>query len=84
MTESRTAHTALIFGATGGVGSSLARRLAASGWQVSLSARGRERLVALGEELTAHTEAADATDAEAVENVFSASCNKLGRASRAL
>ncbi len=79
MSESPTTPSALIFGATGGIGSSLARRLSAARWRVTLSAREHERLEALGNELGAHTEAADATDPKAVENAFSAACEKFGR-----
>jgi len=38
-----------------------------------------DRLEALGHELSAHTEPADATDAKAVETVFTAAFEKLGR-----
>lgn len=79
MSESPTTPAALVFGATGGIGSVLARRLTAAQWRVALSARGRERLEALGDELGAHTEAADASDPKAVENAFSAAYEKFGR-----
>jgi len=79
MSDAPTTSAAIIFGATGGIGSALARRLSATGWRLALSARGREHLEALGNELKAHTEAADATDAKAVESAFSAACDKLGR-----
>ena len=79
MSESPTTPAALLFGATGGIGSALARRLSATKWRVALSARGRERLEALGNELGAHTEAAAATDSKAVENAFSAACEKFVR-----
>lgn len=79
MSDTPASPAAIIFGATGGIGSALARRLSATAWRLALSARGRERLEALGNELLAHTAAADATDAKAVENVFSAACDKLGR-----
>lgn len=79
MTDSSTTPTALIFGATGGIGSALARRLSAAKWHVALSARGTERLQALGNELGAHTEAADATDPKALDNAFSGACEKFVR-----
>jgi len=79
MSESPTTPSVLIFGATGGIGSALARRLSAAKWRVALSARGSERLQALGNEVGAHTEAADATDPKAVENAFSAVCEMFGR-----
>lgn len=68
-----------IVGATGGIGSALARRLSSSGWRLALCARGLDRLAALKDELSAHIEAADAADPKALENAFSASCEKLGR-----
>jgi len=79
MSETPTTPAALIFGATGGIGSALARRLSAKGWRLALSARGRERLETLTSELSAHSEAADATDAKSVENAFAAACEKFGR-----
>ena len=79
MSETPTTPAAIIFGATGGIGSALARRLTAKGWRLALSARGRERLETLASELNAHTEAGDATDAKSVENAFAAACGKFGR-----
>ena len=79
MSETPTSPTALIFGATGGIGSALARRLTARGWRLALSARGRERLESMASELSAHTEAADGTDAKSVENAFAAVYEKFGR-----
>ena len=71
--------SAIIFGATGGIGSALARRLSIAGWRLALCARGQERLDLLGGELNAHIEPADATDAQSVENAFAAVCEKFGR-----
>jgi len=71
--------SALIFGATGGIGSALARRLTTAGWRLAVSARDAERLEVLGHELRAFPQVADATDAAAVENVFTNACEKLGR-----
>lgn len=79
MTNSNAKPTALIFGATGGIGSALARRLAAADWQLTLSARGAERLNILGEEISAHTHVADATDAKSVEAVFADAGDQFGR-----
>lgn len=79
MSEAPPSPSVLIFGATGGIGAALARRLSGAGWRVALSARGAERLQDLGQELGASTEAADATDPNAVENSFSAAWEKFGR-----
>ena len=79
MSGTHTTPAACIFGATGGIGSALARCLSSAGWRLALCARGRESLEALGTELGAHTEAADATDSKAVENAFSAACEQFGR-----
>lgn len=79
MNESSLPRTGIIFGATGGIGSALARRLTASGWRLALVARGEERLTALGRELGAHVEVADATNPKAVESAISAACERLGR-----
>ena len=79
MTDAPTTPSALIVGATGGIGSALTRRLSSRGWRLSLCARGAERLLELGNDLHAHTEIADATDLQSVENAFSAAWEKFGR-----
>ena len=79
MTDALPTPSALIVGATGGVGSSLARRLSSQGWRLALCARGAERLTVLGNELNAPTEVADATDLKSVENAFASACEKFGR-----
>lgn len=57
----------LILGATGGIGSALARRLTRAGARPILAARGEERLEALGRELDAPTVTLDATSFDAVQ-----------------
>ena len=79
MSDSTKTPSAIIFGATGGIGSNLSRRLSGDGWRLALCARGTERLTALGDELGVHCEPADATNFQAVENAFAAACEKLGR-----
>ena len=79
MTDSPSTPVAFIFGATGGIGSALARRLTSSGWRLALAARGRDRLETLGNELRAHVEPADATVSKAVEQAFASTHEKFGR-----
>ena len=79
MSDSTKTPSAIIFGATGGIGSNLSRRLSGDGWRLALCARGTELLTALGDELGVHCEPADATNFQAVENAFAAACEKLGR-----
>ncbi|MEZ5352959.1 MAG: SDR family oxidoreductase [Bryobacteraceae bacterium] len=57
----------LVIGATGGIGSAVARRLAKRGAEVVVAARNPERLAALGEEIDARCVAVDAADFEALE-----------------
>jgi NAD(P)-dependent dehydrogenase (short-subunit alcohol dehydrogenase family) len=57
----------VILGGTGGIGSSLARLLAARGSRLTLAARGGERLEALAREIGADFRTLDATDPEQVE-----------------
>jgi NAD(P)-dependent dehydrogenase (short-subunit alcohol dehydrogenase family) len=56
----------MVFGATGGIGEALARRLAARGVEPFLVARDAARLAALGEALRAPWQAADVLDGAAL------------------
>jgi NAD(P)-dependent dehydrogenase (short-subunit alcohol dehydrogenase family) len=58
--------TTLIIGATGGIGSDLARRMAAAGRPLHLVARDPQRLATLAAELGASHAVADVTDADAL------------------
>jgi NAD(P)-dependent dehydrogenase (short-subunit alcohol dehydrogenase family) len=74
------APVALIAGITGGLGSDLARRLAAAGWQLSGYARDAGKLAALAAELPGLlTRAADATKADEVEATVAATVAHFGR-----
>ena len=68
----------LIFGATGGIGSSLARRLHAEGARLALSGRNTDRLASLSSELDAPSFPADATVAAEVDDVFAKASETLG------
>lgn len=60
----------VVLGASGGIGSALARRLAGCGARLVLSARPSERLSALAEELHGHAVPADATRFDEVDAVM--------------
>jgi NAD(P)-dependent dehydrogenase (short-subunit alcohol dehydrogenase family) len=62
----------LIFGATGGIGAALARRLAAGGHALHLSARDRGRLETLAAELNAEQTPGDVTRADDLARVVAA------------
>lgn len=69
----------LIAGITGGIGSALARRLAAAGVSVAGYARDTTRLATLQQELPGlFTVAADATQPAAVEAAVAATCHRRG------
>jgi len=59
----------LIFGATGGVGSAVAKRLASQGLRLHLSGRNGDKLRLLGEALSCPTSQADVLDSAAIERV---------------
>jgi NAD(P)-dependent dehydrogenase (short-subunit alcohol dehydrogenase family) len=70
----------LIAGLTGGIGSDVARRLAATGWQVAGFARSGEKLAALTAELPGiFTYEANATDPAQVEAAVQAAVARFGR-----
>ena len=74
------APVALIAGISGGIGSDVARRLSAAGWNVAGYARNLEKLAALQSELPSlHTITADATDAVAVEAAVQSTVARFGR-----
>jgi len=68
----------LIFGATGGIGSALARMISVSGCRLTLAARDRSRLDSLAQELHADVCAADATNSAAVDACVAAVTEKHG------
>ncbi len=69
----------LIFGATGGIGTALARRLVAAGARVVLAGRHEGRLNALAQELGVAAHVVDATSLTAVEGVVTQTVEQYGR-----
>ena len=69
----------LVFGAYGGIGSSLVRSLHSDGVRVVVSGRDDRKLSALASEMELAAFPADATDFEAVEQVVSATLERYGR-----
>ncbi len=63
---------ALIVGAGSGLSASLARKLAASGWQVALAARNTTKLAALAAETRATLHRCDSAEPEDVADLFAA------------
>jgi NAD(P)-dependent dehydrogenase (short-subunit alcohol dehydrogenase family) len=69
----------LILGATGGVGSALARQLATEGARLVLAARNADALSALGAELSATTVLINATDPADIDRAVDAAISTHGR-----
>lgn len=78
-TDDTSARAYLILGAGGGIGSALARRLAASGATLMLVGRREEPLAALALELGAHYATADVTDFSEVDRVADLAHAMIGR-----
>ncbi|MDB6029991.1 MAG: oxidoreductase, short chain dehydrogenase/reductase family [Verrucomicrobiales bacterium] len=72
------AQSFLIFGAAGGIGSALTRRLAQSQHQLFLSGRTRQKLEELARETGSNFEVADATQSEQVRRVFEQALRTMG------
>lgn len=68
--------TTLIFGATGGVGSALARKLHERGEAVFLAARDEDALTALADEIEAPSKVCDVLDSEQIEATVEAAAGE--------
>lgn len=72
--------SALIFGAAGGIGAALSRRLREKGWNLALASRDTSgALTALCEDIDATALRSDVTDLASVEAAFGAAQEKFGR-----
>lgn len=69
----------LIFGASGGIGTAVCRRLAASGTRVALASRASDRLNDVAAELQAPKWEFDATDPARIESIVSEAVDHFGR-----
>lgn len=69
----------LVFAATSGIGTALARRLAATGATLTITGRHAERAAALGAELGAAHAVVDATDFDAVDRCVREAADRAGR-----
>lgn len=81
MTEPFSSPVGLIVGGAGGIGSALARRLAAQGWRLVLTGTGRDpaRLAAVAAETGAESQVLDARDSAAVEALLQSVVAAHGR-----
>ena len=79
MTESEQRPAYVVFGATGGIGQALCRRLAARGARLMIAGRSQEKLQPLADELTAQTCALNATRFEEVDACIENALQLFGR-----
>ena len=63
------AHTAVVTGASSGIGAAVATRLAKDGYSVVLAARRKDRLARLADEISGHAVELDVTDASSVRGL---------------
>jgi NAD(P)-dependent dehydrogenase (short-subunit alcohol dehydrogenase family) len=79
MSQSKHSPVVIIFGASGGIGSALARQLIDAGSKVILVARVTNRLDIVADELKSESFCLDATDSGAVDRCFDQIIEKHGR-----
>ena len=78
MTGPLAGRTALVTGASRGIGAAIARRAAGMGAQVHMLARNKSNLMMLAGEIAAQVWAADVTDETAITAVLGQLTDKLG------